>query len=412
MTAARTPIGRPGRLGAGGLAAALGLALFGCSSASPAATATTTTRPAATSAAGLPLAAGLAGASDTGASSSGDPTFAALPMGHLDEVSNTFWQLFTLARGATRWRLSTPPGVADNGGLFASLAPGGALVVGFGVSNALGFSPVARTTTGGRSFAAGVLPTAIAPVPSAITEGAGGGLLAVVGRTGSSIVASGGSLSSWHTVATLQSLAGTLGGTCRPAAVTAVAAGARGRSFVGVSCPGSATVGLLTGAVGDWRPVALRLAGEPSGSSTSVVRLEAKASGALALVAAFGARPSLTLVHLSTSGAAPVASAPYRLPAGDRLVATGTTATGGLFAAYGPGATATAAVVFPASSGAPSVLSGLPAGTATLAFAPGTVIWALTASGSTFAAWRLAPGAARFAEVQRNTVPIQYGSSS
>ena len=44
-------------------------------------------------------------------------TWAAVVMGGSAAQYNAFWQLFIRPAGSTRWRLVTPPGTADNGGL-------------------------------------------------------------------------------------------------------------------------------------------------------------------------------------------------------------------------------------------------------------------------------------------------------
>ena len=56
----------------------------------------------------------------------GTTTWATLPMGHLDDPLNTFWQLLALTGGPS-WALATPPGVASNGGLVAGAGPSSVL---------------------------------------------------------------------------------------------------------------------------------------------------------------------------------------------------------------------------------------------------------------------------------------------
>src|SRR6266700_2122025 len=55
----------------------------------------------------------------------GGPSWAIVEMGGPRARHNNFWQLVTRPAGTASWRLATPPGVADNGGLVAA-SPGGA----------------------------------------------------------------------------------------------------------------------------------------------------------------------------------------------------------------------------------------------------------------------------------------------
>ncbi len=57
-------------------------------------------------------------------------TWAMFPMGHLDDPTNTFWEVFALPSGADQWAERTPPDVADNGGLVTAPTSTG-VVVGF-----------------------------------------------------------------------------------------------------------------------------------------------------------------------------------------------------------------------------------------------------------------------------------------
>jgi hypothetical protein len=85
-------------------------------------------------------------------SSSAGPTstWATMALGHLDDPVNTFWQLFVLTGGSPRWELSTPPGVASNGGLVASVTAD-TVLAGFEPSQDLLFSPLAQSTDQGAS---------------------------------------------------------------------------------------------------------------------------------------------------------------------------------------------------------------------------------------------------------------------
>ena len=121
-----------------------------------------------------------------------------LPMGHLSDQDNTFWQLLHAAPGSSHWSLVTPPGVADNGGLAAG-ASGGSILVGVLPSRLLRFSPLSQSTDGGTSWGPIFLPLWLGrpyPTPSPTREPAPGGAIAVTGG-GTRALAAPASLSSW-----------------------------------------------------------------------------------------------------------------------------------------------------------------------------------------------------------------------
>src|ERR1700722_12262484 len=68
-----------------------------------------------------------------------------IPMGHLEDRSNTFWEVFLKSAGSKSWVLHTPPGVASNGGLVLAAGPSGYLKVVFLNPVDLKFSPVAQS---------------------------------------------------------------------------------------------------------------------------------------------------------------------------------------------------------------------------------------------------------------------------
>ncbi len=96
-------------------------------------------------------------------------TWAVAVMGGSAAAENNFWQLFVRPRGASRWSLVTPQGVADNGGLVAAGA-GPSLLVGFRPSQGLAFSPLATSTDTGKNWTPGLLDADLADVPDALAE--------------------------------------------------------------------------------------------------------------------------------------------------------------------------------------------------------------------------------------------------
>ena len=88
-----------------------------------------------------------------------------------------FWQVFVRPAGAAAWRLATPAGVADNGGLVVASTGADALLAGFRPSQDLTFSPLAVTADAGTRWArAARSAPASADVPGALAAGPGGRL--------------------------------------------------------------------------------------------------------------------------------------------------------------------------------------------------------------------------------------------
>ena len=76
---------------------------------------------------------------------------AIVEMGGPAAEENNFWELFVRPAGTAPWRLATPAGVADNGGLEVA-GTGGSLVTGFRPSQDLTFSPLAASRDEGASW--------------------------------------------------------------------------------------------------------------------------------------------------------------------------------------------------------------------------------------------------------------------
>ena len=72
--------------------------------------------------------------------------WAVVPMGHLDQPLNTFWQLFFKPAGAKLWsNRASALAVATNGGL-AIASNGASLAVGIRPTNLLDYSPLVLTS--------------------------------------------------------------------------------------------------------------------------------------------------------------------------------------------------------------------------------------------------------------------------
>jgi len=346
-------------------------------------------------------------------------TSVVLPMGHLDDPANTFWQLFLRPTGGGAWRLETPPGVADNGGLVVSLPSAGPLTAGFLPSADLHFSPLAQTVDGGSTWTPGQLPTALVAVPDALATGAGGGLLALVAQAGQSVLASDGDPTAWRTEVSTAALARAVPA-CGVTRITAVAFDAADRPVVGVGCARAGVLGVLTAAspasvapsgAGPWQ--LLEPATMAATATTTVLRLDTTSSGLQGLAELrSGSAASLEALWAQGVNGRWAVSPTLSLAGGWTVRAT----------AVGGGAGAGAAVLLASGTarrieevGAPgaawATLPDVPAGTGAIA-AVGAETDAFVASGSQLTVWAWTPATGGWRRQASITVPIQYGSSS
>ena len=108
-------------------------------------------------------------------------TWAVVPMGHLDQPLNTFWQLFFRPTGGTRWSdFASDLAVATNGGILLATQNGRSLLVGIRPANLLDFSPLLVTPNGGRTWVAATPVAALAAHPNSLAIEPGGQALAFV----------------------------------------------------------------------------------------------------------------------------------------------------------------------------------------------------------------------------------------
>ena len=335
----------------------------------------------------------------------------------------TFWEVFVRPATSATWRLVTPPGVADNGGLVAATDTGSGLTVAVRPSQSLKFTPFASTADAGASWSTdGPISDGVAASP---------GALAVSGRQLAAVLGNGTIEASSNAGSTLGD-AGKAGRDRRLRGRPEVRDGARYLGVVRAGPHPGARGGRLRD---DRRRRPLRLLGrrrmaaaQPAGlgplvrlgAGTALVRAKAGltalwADDALHWYAYAPLSSSATPTPTSSPGSSAAdwtASAP--LP-----VTSAVTASGGL-----AGATATSSggtwVLLPggqaATIGGPGqqwlLLPPTPAHTSVLASGPGTAIDALAVSGSTLTVWQLDHGSTVWAKAQTISVPIQLGSSS
>jgi hypothetical protein len=334
-------------------------------------------------------------------------SWAVAVMGGSVATNNNFWQLFERPAGAADWKLVTPPGTPDNGGLVLAGA-GQSMITGFRPSQYLTYTPLTVTHDGGQAWSSvSPLDAALADVPDALATAPGSGHLLALTAGGTVTVAAPG-YTSWTTLATLRSLAATpVGKRCGLQTVTAATFSPAGLPLLGGTCGRPGTAGIFTGTSGTWRAAGPALPASLASQRVQVLRLTSTASGTTALLeAGTGPTGSLLAAWSADSGSHWALSPQFKL--------TGATP---ISVSFGPGNTA--AVVLTGNRGetiagpaaAWQSLPALPAGTATLAPGAAGGLDALAVKNARLTVWQLAAGSAAWARAQAISVPIQYGSS-
>jgi hypothetical protein len=335
-------------------------------------------------------------------------TWAVVVMGGSVATEDNFWQLFARPVGSSTWKLVTPPGTPDNGGLVLA---GGAqsLITGFRPSQYLTFTPLTLTRDGGQAWSsAGPLDGALADVPDALAAAPGSGNLLALTVGGTAELAAPG-YTTWTALATQRSLAATPAGRrCGLQDLTAVAFAPPGTPLLAGSCGRPGAVGIFASAGGTWHAVGPAIPAALAGQDITVRRLTSSGQGLAALLTAGTGPAASLLVAWSADGGGHWTLSPPLSLHGAALAS----------ASFGPGGaaavitTADRGEIIASTASSWRTLPPLPAGTATLAPGPGGAADALAVDRGTLTIWHLAPAATAWTRVQVIKVPIQYGSSS
>jgi hypothetical protein len=327
-------------------------------------------------------------------------------MGGSVATHNNFWQLFVRPAGSTAWKLVTPPGVADNGGLVAA-ATGRSLITGIRPSQYLTYTPLALTRDGGQAWSpAGPLDAALSNTPDALAAAPRTEHLLALLTNGAVKVAAPG-YTRWSTLATRVTLAATPAGRrCGLTRLTAAAFSPLGMPLLAGTCSrrGMAGVFALTG--GTWRLAGPALPASMAGRPTRVLGLTVASHRVTAVLAAGTGRDTVLLAAWSASGGRWALSP--ALPLGGAQVVSSSAGPSG---AIGIVLNGRAGVTLGGPGSAWQWLPFLPVGTQALALGPQARVDALAAAGTTFTDWAWAPGPAGWAKAQTLHVPLQYGSS-
>jgi hypothetical protein len=199
-------------------------------------------------------------------------------------VGGNFWQLLVQDRTGGRWRLATPPGVADNAGLAVTRADDGTITVGFVPSQLLRFTPLAVTSDAGARWSQGLLSAALVDGPDSLTAVPGGGRLVAI--TTKSVRESSSGTTGWASLATVRALAATQAGRrCGLAGLSGAVAEPDGKVLVAGGCRQPGAIGLFAATPSGWRQAGPALPGSLGIRSASIAGLISTKAGTGALVA-------------------------------------------------------------------------------------------------------------------------------
>jgi hypothetical protein len=378
------------------LAIAAALLATGCSSAAPAAS---------TSAAQSVLAR-LPSLATSRVTTAG--TWAVAVMGGSAATHNNFWQLFVRPAGKTGWRLVTPPGVADNGGLVLADTGGKSLVTAFRPSQYLAYTPITVTRDSGKAWSsAGLLDAALADAPDALAADPANGRLLALLTSGTAKLAGPG-YTRWTTLATRRSLAATPAGRrCALGGLTAAVFTASGMPLLAGTCSHPGTVGIFGSLGGTWQAAGPKLPAALAHQAITVLRLTTTGKTTTALLAAGTGPAARLLAGWSADGGAHWKLSPS-LPLNG---ATLTSASSGPENSLAITLSHRRAAAITGAAGSWRPLPVLPPGTATLAPGPSGGWNALAVHGTQLTIWQAARGAQAWASAQVIKVPVQFGSS-
>ena len=335
-------------------------------------------------------------------------TWAVAVMGGSAAAHNNFWQLFTRPAGSTRWKLATPPGTADNGGLVVADAGGRSLITAFRPSQYLDYTPLAVTRDGAGAWSsAGPLDAVLADVPDALAVAPGSGKLLALFANGTAGQASPG-YARWSTVTSRRALAATPAGRrCGLGNLTAAAFTSTGMPLLAGTCSHPGTAGIFAARGGTWQAAGPALPSTLAHQPINILRLTRTADRIAAVLKA-GAGPSASLL------------AAWSADSGSHWVLSPALGLGGAdlsSASFGPAGAAAivlngnrAETITGAGAGWRS-LPVLPAGTVILAASPAGDYDALAVHRTRLTVWQLGPGSATWRTTQAMKVPIQFGSS-
>jgi hypothetical protein len=338
-------------------------------------------------------------------------SWAVVAMGDPHRSLDTFWELFFRATTQSSWRLVTPPGVADNGGLTLSVAASGIAAVGFEPSQQLRFSPLARSQDDGATWAPALVPGSLVSTPDAlaISPAAPPTALALVRKGAGQVLIGGGALLNWRPLSGTRSLGSTT--QCGVDGLDAVSLGPSSIPLLGTGCRRPGQVGVFAHSGAHWMLIGPSLHGALATSTTRVLRLDSSGATTTALVVEESRhRPGLLALWRSAAGTW-VESPPLALGAASTVRASAVAPNGQqLVLVSRPGTTGVLEEA--RSPGQPWIaLPTPPAGTVTVAPLADGSVNAFSVHGSRLKVFTVTASRGSWSLSQTINVPIAYGSS-
>ena len=345
-----------------------------------------------------------------------DGSWSTLPMGQVSDQSNTFWELFHLAPGSSRWTLVTPEGTADNGGLVAGVS-GDSIAAGVLPSALLRFSPLSSSGDGGTTWTPVFLPGALAPLADALAIQASGTPAGLAVTRGGTVMVAAKSLGSWTPLVSTAALR-RVAPSCGVSAIAAVTFSVAGAPLVAADCGRGGRVGLFSQTDGSWHLEGPTLPVGRGVAATGVLRLESSGGSTTLLATVGGAGLQAPVVARTQDDAAWDVSAPLPVPKTDSVRASAVGADGRVAVLVG-GPNSTRAVFEVGAGGRTwSSLPPPPRGAAGVALPSDTPtvdapqVDVFSVNGSALRVFELTPSGGSWSGVQTTQVPISYGSSS
>lgn len=342
---------------------------------------------------------------------SGQGTLVTVPMGHLGDPENTFWQLFYRPAAASTWSNQVEAtATATNSGLLLAASDPQAFVVGIRLAPSLyNYAPLVVTANEGQSWSNGLVSEDLADRPDALATNSHGRALAIspTPEHDTEVLGSAGSYSRWQTLTTLKQLAtSTSGRACSLSSLTAV--GFLGDSpLVGGSCAHPGVIGLFSKGAGGWQ-LAGGLAVPPSLDHTQIEILGLEATGNIetALFGVTDPAGKALLAAWTADGGHSWTTSP-RLPLkDDQLTSFGQAGGGGLFVLSSTPSNSAVLDLIDGPSATWRPVVAPPQTTATVAFQSGKAVDAFAVNASTLTVWSLEGGG--WAKSQVIHVPLAY----
>lgn len=334
-------------------------------------------------------------------------TWAVAVMGGTAASHNNFWQLFIRPAGSQGWKLVTPPGTADNGGLVLAAA-GSTVITAFRPSQYLTYTPLAASGNGGQAWTStGPLDGALADVPDALAAAPANGQLLALLADGAAELATPG-YTRWHSLTTRRAIAATPAGrSCGLRALTAAGYTPSGVPLLAGGCSRPGVAGIFADISANWQAAGPAIPAALSRQQITVLRLSRTATQTVALLAVGSGRAVSVLAAWSADNGrhwtlSPALALDGASPASASFGSQGTVS---VIATNGQ------AKMIASNDNQWETLPVLPSGTAALVPGAGGRTDALAVHRSILTIWQLAPQGTAWTKEQTINVPIQYGSS-